>query len=154
MIKLTNFFQTLGIMRVYKRAKNDILNPLTRVNIIPMTIGIKMKLRVVTCRRQQSWSGLVWTSSYWMGGCNPPRHLLFNLGDWRELRITLNGFEEMLMALRLHQLGSNGSTKRWDPFFVISSLYIHIGFYTDWGKPAFWKKRKHTGISNVAVGFI
>lgn len=59
MVKFTNFFQNLGIVRVYERAKDDVLSPLTRVNIIPMTIGIKMKLRVVTCSRQQSWSGLV-----------------------------------------------------------------------------------------------
>ena len=74
-------FQTLGTVTVYKRTEDDILSPLTRVNIIPMTIGIKMKLRVVTCSRQQSWSGLLWTSWYWMGGCSPSMHLLFNLGD-------------------------------------------------------------------------
>lgn len=36
-----------------------ILEHQSHAMIIPMTIGIKMKLRVVTCRRQQSWSGLV-----------------------------------------------------------------------------------------------
>lgn len=42
-----------------------------RVNIILMAIGIKMKLRMVTCSGQQSWSGLVRTCSCWKGGCNP-----------------------------------------------------------------------------------
>ena len=53
-----------------------------RANIIPLTIRIKMKLRVLICSRQQSWSGLLWTSSYWMGGYSPPIHLLFNLGGY------------------------------------------------------------------------
>lgn len=95
-----------------------------RVNIIPMTIGIKMKLRVVTCRRQQSWSGLVWTSSYWMGGCNPPIHLLFNLGDcFLNLKLNSHIGSCLFPTIFLHQ-----KSKHLEFFNVLGVLSGMAGF--------------------------
>lgn len=71
---------------------------LTKVNVIPMTIGTNMKLKVVICSRQQSWSGFVWTSSYWMGGWRPLQHLLLNLGDLKERDTYLVKQDPMMRA--------------------------------------------------------
>lgn len=95
-----------------------------RVNIIPMTIGIKMKLRVVTCRRQQSWSGLVWTSSYWIGGCNPTTHLFFNLGDcFLNLKLNSHIGSCLFPTIFLHQ-----KSKHLEFFNVLGVLSGMAGF--------------------------
>lgn len=95
-----------------------------KVNIIPMTIGIKMKLRVVTCSRQQSWSGLVWTSWYWMGGCNRSIHLLFNLGDcFLNLKLNSHIGSCLFPTIFLHQ-----KSKHLEFFSVLGVLSGMAGF--------------------------
>lgn len=95
-----------------------------RVNIIPMTIRIKMKVKVLLCSRQRSWSGLLWTSSYWMGGYSPPIHLLFNLGDYF-LNLNLNSHigSYLFPTIFLHQ-----KSKHLEFFNVLEVLSGMAGF--------------------------